>query len=81
MHGYKGDVYMIMGHITHCLLNKQGGRRQQRERQENNKFILVKQHAFVYISLQSLHDYYVKVPKFTFCRGREHKTTTFFFNS
>ena len=35
-------------------------------------------HAFLYISLPSLHDYNVKVPNFTFCRGREHKTTTFF---
>ena len=28
----------------------------------------------------SLHDYNVKVPNFTFCRGREHKTTFFFFS-
>ena len=35
-------------------------------------------HAFLYISLQPLHDYNVKTPDFTFCRGREHKTTTFF---
>ena len=34
-------------------------------------------HAFLYISLPSLHDYDVEVPKFTFCGGREHKTTTF----
>ena len=33
---------------------------------------------FLYISLPSLPDYNVKVPEFTFCRGREHKTTTFF---
>ena len=32
-------------------------------------------------SLPSLHDYNVKVPNLTFCRGREHKTTTFFFFS
>ena len=36
-------------------------------------------HAFLYISLPSLHDYDVKMPNFTFCRGREHNTTTFFF--
>ena len=36
---------------------------------------------FLYISLPSLHDYNMKVRKFTFCRGREHKTTTFFFFS
>ena len=38
-------------------------------------------HAFLYISLPSLHDYNVKLPNFTFCRGREQKTTTFFFFS
>ena len=38
-------------------------------------------HAFLYISLPSLHDYDVKMPNFTSCRGREHKTTTFFFFS
>ena len=31
--------------------------------------------------LPLLHDYNVKVPKFTFCREREHKTMTFFFFS
>ena len=35
-------------------------------------------HAFWYISLPSSHDYDLKAPKFTFCRGREHKATTFF---
>ena len=35
--------------------------------------------AFLYISLPSLHEYDVKMPNFTFCRGREHNTTTFFF--
>ena len=38
-------------------------------------------HTFLYISLPSLHDYNVKMPKFTFCPGQEHKTTTFFFSS
>lgn len=33
-------------------------------------------HTFLYISL-SLHDYNVKVPNVMFCRGQEHKTTTF----
>ena len=31
--------------------------------------------------LPSLYDYDVKMPNFTFCRGHEHKTTTFFFFS
>ena len=38
------------------------------------------QHAFLYISLPSLHDYDVKVPNFTFCGGRERKTTFSFFS-
>ena len=38
-------------------------------------------HAFLYISLPSLHDYDVKMPNFTFCGGREHNATTFFFSS
>ena len=29
----------------------------------------------------SLHDNNVKIPNFTFCGGREHKTLTFFFFS
>ena len=36
-------------------------------------------HSFLYISLLSLHDNNVKRPIFTFCGGREHKTTVFFF--
>ena len=36
-------------------------------------------HAFLYISLPSLRDYVVTMPNFTFCGGRVHKTTTFFF--
>ena len=38
-------------------------------------------HAFLYISQPSLHYYNVKVPNFTFCRGREHETKIFFFFS
>ena len=41
---------------------------------------LQEHHAFLHISLPSLHDYNVKLPNFTFCRGREKKTTTFFFS-
>ena len=32
-------------------------------------------HAFLYISLSSLHDYDLKQPNFTFYGGREHKIT------
>ena len=45
--------------------------------QNNNDFARA---AFLYISLPSLHDYYVKIPNFTFRGGREHKTTLFFFS-
>ena len=38
-------------------------------------------HAFLCISLPSLHDYNVKMPNFKFCGGREHKAMTFFFFS
>ena len=44
---------------------------------QNNNFARASR-FFLYISLPSLPDYSVKVPEFTFCRGREHKTTTFF---
>ena len=37
--------------------------------------------SFLYISQSSLHDYNVNLPNFTFCRGREQKTITFFFSS
>ena len=35
-------------------------------------------HVFLYISLPSLHYYNVKMSIFTFCRGRERKTTFLF---
>ena len=38
-------------------------------------------HAFLYISLPSVHDYNLKMPNFTFCGEQEHKTTTLFFFS
>ena len=36
-------------------------------------------HAFLYISLPSLHDYNVKNAEFQVGLGREHKISTFFF--
>ena len=36
-------------------------------------------HAFLYVSLLSLHVYEVKMPHFTLGGEREHKATTFFF--
>ena len=60
---------------------KQRRRRRQRERQKSKTTTLHVHHPFLYISLPSLHDYNVKMPNFTSCRGREHKTTTFSFFS
>ena len=42
---------------------------------KSNRFRLAKQQLCTL-----LHDYNVKVPNFTFCRRRGHKTTTFFFS-
>ena len=42
-------------------------------------FRLAKQQLDTFIRL--LHDYNVKLPNFTFCGGRENKTTTFIFFS
>ena len=60
-------------------------RRRHRERQKSNRFRLAnnnfaRAHAFLYISQPSLHDYDVKVPNFTFCRGREHNFLFLFLN-
>ena len=46
---------------------------------QNNNFAYATR--FFYISLPSRHDGNVKVLEFTFCRAREHKTTTFLFFS
>ena len=37
-------------------------------------------HAFLYISLPSLHDYDVKMPNFTFYGGRKQATMNFSFS-
>ena len=37
-------------------------------------------HAFLYISLLSLHDYHVKMPNFTFCEGQKQAMTKFYFS-
>ena len=61
---------------------KQPQRRRQQERQKSNWLRLAKttilhvHHAFLFISLPSLHDYDVKLPDLPFCGGREQKTTT-----
>ena len=65
---------------------KQRRRRRQRERQKGNKFRLAKQQLCTcltlfctFLNIYFLHFFLnVKMPNFTFCRGREQKTTTFF---
>ena len=68
------------------LKQRAGRRRRQREREtskkgldkQNNNFYV--HHPCSYIPLPSLHDYDLKVPNFTFCGGRKHKKTIFFFS-
>ena len=54
---------------------RQRRRRRQWERQKSKTTTLHVHHAFLYISLPSPHDFDVKMPYFTFCGEREHKTT------
>ena len=78
-HDLANDIYYQTAKTVFSHLKQ---RRRQRERQNSNSFRLTTlnvHHGFLYISLPSLQDYMVKVPNFTFCRGRKHKTTTFFF--
>ena len=63
---YDGDV------------NEDGKKAIGLDRQNNN---LQVHDSFWYFCFPSLHDNNVRVPNFTFCRGREHKTTTFVFFS
>ena len=54
---------------------------------KDNRFRLAKQQLcafstlFLHISLPTLHDHDMNIPNFTFCGGRDHNTTTFFFFS
>ena len=59
-------------------------RRRRRQRQKTIGLIrktttLHVHHAFLYISLPSLHDFDGKTPTFTFCGSRKQATTKFFF--
>ena len=56
-------------------------RRRQPERQKSNRFRLAKQQLCTCITFfcTCLCLANVKVPNFRFCRGREHKTTFFYF--
>ena len=44
-----------------------------------SKTTLHVQHAFLYISLSSLHDYDVQMPNYSFYRGHKEVTTKFYF--
>ena len=76
----------MAGHSIKDALVRGNRELKKRERQKSNRFISVKQQlctciTLLYTSLPLQHDYNMKVPNFTLCRGREHKTTTFFFFS
>ena len=78
-------------HVNRVLVTrelKQQRRRRQRDRQKSNMFRLAKQQLCTCNTLvctfhcrRSTTTTDVKVPYFTFCRGREHRTTSFFFYS
>ena len=57
---------------------EQQWQRWQGKRQKSDRFRLVKQQLFTCISL---HDFDVKLRNITFCWGREHEATTFFYFS
>ena len=44
-----------------------------------SKTTLHVQHAFLHISLSSLHDYDVQMPNFSFYGGQKQATTKFYF--
>ena len=62
---------------------KQRRRQRQRERQNSYRLRLAKQQLCTCITLfcTLLFHCHVKVPNLTFCRGRKHRTTFFFFFS
>ena len=73
-------ISSFVGELTQRRRRRQRGReKSNRLDWQNNNFTSASR--FFYISLPWLHDYNVNVPIFTFCREREHKTTTFFFFS
>ena len=58
--------------------NENGKKAKGLDKQNNN--VARATRFFVHFSA-AVDDYNVKLPNFTFCRGREQKTTTFFFFS
>ena len=88
-HAFLVHFFAVWLHDHHVILLKLGSLTDGDGNENGKKAIglisktttLHLHHAFLYISLPLLPDCNVKVLKFTFCRGREHKTTTFFFFS
>ena len=56
--------------------NEYGKKAIDLDKQSNN---FARAHPFLYISLPSLHDYNVKLPNFSFCRGWEQTDNNFLF--
>ena len=69
----------LHGFNNRDLTGNDDGDGNENGKKKSNWFRLVKQQVctcitlFLYISQPSLHDYNMKVPNFTFCRGRKHK--------
>ena len=79
-------VTTLSQHCNAMITLKQPRRQRQRELQKRNWFRLAKQQLCTCITLFCTFlcrhfDYDLKMPIFTFCGGREGKSTTFFFFS
>ena len=64
------------------VIMKRGGRQKSKKKKLaigliTKTTIVHVHHAFLYISLPTLHDYDVKMPNFTFYRGSTQATTKF----
>ena len=69
--------------VLGCLSNDDGDGDENEKKAigldwQNNNFERASR-FFVHFFAVVAPDYNVKVPEFTFCRGREHNTKTFFF--
>ena len=70
--------YRYCSHLWSANGEQQWQRRQRKRQKISKTATFHVRRAFFYISFPSLHDFDVKLRNFTFCWGREHKTTTFF---
>ena len=82
---YRIDLVRTPWALVNRNLKIRRRRRRRRRKRERHKTIgsiskttiLRVHHAFLYISLPSLHDYDVKMPNFTMYRGNTQATTKF----